>query len=47
MVAPSLAVDKDRYIDFISADGSYAKINYPYLYRLKLENISDISLEKV
>lgn len=47
MVAPSLAVDKDRYIDFISADGSYAKINYPYLYRLKLENVSDISLEKV
>jgi len=47
MVAPSLAVDKDRYIDFISADGSYEKINYPYLYRLKLKNISDISLEKV
>jgi len=47
MVAPSLAVDKDRYIDFIAADGSYAKINYPYLYRLKLENITDISLDKV
>lgn len=47
MVAPSLPVDKDRYIDFISADGSYEKINYPYLYRLKLENIKDISLDKV
>lgn len=47
MVAPSLAVDKDRYIDFISADWSYVKINYPYLYRLKLKNISDISLDKV
>ncbi|MDD2907859.1 MAG: VCBS repeat-containing protein [Candidatus Gracilibacteria bacterium] len=47
MIAPSLAVDKDRYIDFISANASYAKINYPYLYRLKLENVSDISLDKV
>lgn len=47
MIAPSLAVDKDRYIDFVSANATYAKINYLYLYRLKLQNTSDISISKV
>ncbi|MDD3145600.1 MAG: hypothetical protein PHV23_05865, partial [Candidatus Gracilibacteria bacterium] len=47
MIAPSLAVDKDRYIDFITANATYAKINYPYLFRLKLDNTSDLSINKV
>ena len=33
-VSPSLPIDKDRYVDFISADGSYQKINYPNLFAL-------------
>lgn len=32
---PNLSIDRDRYIDFISAKWNYKKINYPYLYRLK------------
>ncbi|NCO31347.1 hypothetical protein GW891_00495 [bacterium] len=47
MIAPSLAVDKDRYIDFITANATYAKINYPYLFRLKLDDTSDLSIDKV
>lgn len=47
MIAPSLAIDKNRYVDFIRADGEYSKINYPYLYRLKLDDISDINLDSV
>jgi hypothetical protein len=46
-VTPSLPVDKDRYIDFIAANGSYQKIKYPYLYRLEIEDKSDLSIEKV
>ena len=34
MVSPNLPIDKNRYIDFIGAGGSYAKIEYPYLYRI-------------
>ena len=37
--------DKDRYVDFISADNSYWKINYPYLFRLKLDDTKEINLE--
>lgn len=47
MIAPSLAIDKNRYIDFINTDGDYNKINYPYLYRLKLEDVSDIDMDKI
>ncbi len=46
-VTPSLPVDKDRYIDFIAANGSYQKIKYPYLYRLEIDDKSDLSIEKV
>jgi hypothetical protein len=35
MVTPSLATDKDRYIDFLTPAGTVAKIEYPNLYRLK------------
>lgn len=34
ITSPNLPVDRDRYIDFISAVWTYDKINYPYLYRL-------------
>ncbi len=36
ITTPSLPIDKDRYIDFILANWSYQKIDYPYLYRLSL-----------
>jgi hypothetical protein len=34
MATPNLPVDKDRYVDFIAANDTYAKINYPYLFRI-------------
>lgn len=46
MISPNLPIDKDRYIDFISQNAEYQKINYPYLFRLKLENETEITLEK-
>lgn len=33
-ITPNLPIDKDRYIDFISANWNYAKIQYPYLFRV-------------
>lgn len=47
MITPSLPIDKDRYIDFIWANNTYAKINYPYLFRLNIndENI-DLDITK-
>jgi hypothetical protein len=45
MVAPNLPVDKDRYIDFIAQNGSYVKINYPYLFRIQLSD--DVTMDKV
>ncbi len=35
MITQSLPIDKDRYVDFIAASWEYAKIDYPYLFRLK------------
>lgn len=37
LTSPALPIDKDRYIDFIAANGSYKKINYPYLFRVSPE----------
>lgn len=37
MVTPSLPSDRDRYVDFISARGQYAKIEYPNLFRIRLD----------
>jgi hypothetical protein len=34
MVAPNLPIDKERYIDFISAKGNYKRIAYPSLFRI-------------
>ena len=45
MISPNLPIDKDRYIDFIAADNTYAKINYPYLYRITLNPNEEFSLE--
>ena len=45
MISKALPIDKDRYVDFISADNSYWKINYPYLFRLKLDDTKEINLE--
>ncbi len=45
-VTPNLPIDKDRYIDFIWASGNYAKINYPYLFRLKNSSNKQITFEE-
>lgn len=34
MVSPSLAIDKNRYVDFIWAKWNYARIDYPQLLRV-------------
>ncbi|MDD2870584.1 MAG: VCBS repeat-containing protein [Candidatus Gracilibacteria bacterium] len=47
MATKSLPVDKDRYIDFISAKGEYAKIEYPNLFRLDQADKSNISFETI
>lgn len=47
LVSPSLPVNKDRYVDFISANWNYSRIDYPHLYRLKLDDISDIDVSKI
>ena len=45
MVTSSLPIDRDRYVDFIAVNWSYAKINYPYLFRVKLDKDDDLTLE--
>lgn len=47
MATKSLPVDKDRYIDFISAKWEYAKIEYPNLFRLDQADKSNISFETI
>lgn len=47
MVSPNLPIDKDRYIDFISADNTYGKIEYPYLFRLSVLSGSTLSFDGV
>ncbi len=42
-ITPNLPIDKDRYIDFISALWNYKKINYPYLFRLSWKNSQEVS----
>ncbi len=44
---PSLAVDRDRYIDFISAKGTLSRIAYPNFYRLIWNAEEDLTAEKV
>ncbi len=45
MISPNLPIDKDRYIDFIAADNTYWKINYPYLFRVILNENESFNLE--
>lgn len=45
-VTPDLPVDKDRYIDFISAKWNYTKINYPYLFRVENQVWDNFDMEK-
>jgi len=45
MISPNLPIDRDRYIDFIRADNNYAKINYPYLFRITLNENEEFTLE--
>jgi hypothetical protein len=40
-------VDKDRYIDFIAADGEYARIDYPHLFRVDLASTPSVDLDTV
>lgn len=44
-VTPNLPIDKDRYIDFITREWKYAKIDYPYLFRVQLEDKRNISFD--
>lgn len=46
-VTPNLAIDKNRYIDFIAASWEYAKIEYPFLFRLKTEEGIELSFENI
>ena len=46
-ITPNLAIDKNRYIDFISAKWNYKKISYPALFRLKSSNIININLSDI
>ncbi|MDP2089997.1 MAG: FG-GAP-like repeat-containing protein [Candidatus Gracilibacteria bacterium] len=43
MIAESLPIDKNRYVDFVASNGEYAKIEYPNLFRLKIEDNSKVS----
>jgi len=43
LITPDLPVNKDRYIDFIAADGDYAKIKYPNLFRVNTVDVNDLS----
>lgn len=45
MISPNLPIDKDRYIDFIWADNIYWKINYPYLFRIILDENKEFDIE--
>ncbi len=46
-VTQSNPVDKNRYIDFIWANGSYQKIEYPQLFRMDIEDKSEIDFNQV
>ena len=52
LFTPSLPIDKNRYIDFIAANGQgadfgYRKIDFPALFRITPDNPSDFSLESI
>ncbi|MCK9272556.1 hypothetical protein M0P65_03345 [Candidatus Gracilibacteria bacterium] len=47
MMSISLASDKNRYIDFVSAKGNLSKIVYPNFYRINIANELDVSYDTV
>lgn len=47
LTSQSLPVDVDRYIDFVAADGEYARVDYPHLFRVDVGSEADIDLESV
>lgn len=47
MTTPSLAADKNRYIDFVSARGNVVKITYPNFYRLTWPEEQNLTAEVV
>lgn len=44
-LASALPVDKDKYIDFLWADLSYKKVNYPYLFRQEVDKGKENNIE--
>lgn len=42
-----MPVDRDRYIDFISAAGNYKKIDFPELFRLWVEDNENLDFESI
>ncbi len=47
MMSQALPIDKQRYVDFISAIWEYVKIDYPKLFNLKVKDGSVVSFETV
>ena len=47
MIAPNLPIDKNRFIDFISAKWNYKKINYPSLFQVWVNVDEDVSVENI
>lgn len=47
MSTPSLAADKNRYIDFVSPKGNVVKIEYPNFYRLTWPEEQNLTAETV
>jgi len=45
VATPSLAIDKDRYTDFLDANGTYARVDYPNLFRIDIETLDDLNPE--
>lgn len=47
MATPSLPVDRDHYVAFISTQGTEEKITYPNFFRITLDKPEDFTPEKV
>ena len=47
MIAPNLPIDKNRFIDFISAKWNYKKINYPSLFQVWVNIGEDVNVENI
>jgi len=47
MTTPSLPIDKVRYIDFISAKWTYAKLKYPNLFTISINETTEFSYNTI